>query len=121
MPLPSSYGAKFKFHLPLWQFISRREDQRANYVLRFRDFDVYISTQILCSSCMSVRFFFFSTWVFSREQKKRTIPLPRQLAAALFIPDQSDARGEFLVQADRKLGSRKSERNEIFGRFDTAG
>lgn len=33
MPLPSSYCAKFKFHLPLvCQFISKREDQSANYV-----------------------------------------------------------------------------------------
>lgn len=31
--LPSSYCAKFKFHLPLvCQFISKREDQSANYV-----------------------------------------------------------------------------------------
>lgn len=99
MPLLSSYCAKFKFHLPLvCQFISKREDQSANYVscLSF----IYLFLMCIASKILPspLHMCFFLKYL--------CFLLSDSFAVLLFMSDQtSHARRVNLARAHRKLGT----------------
>lgn len=100
---PSSYCAKFKFHLHLFLAIHQQKSIKVIIMFHASGFFMCVFLTIFLSF-LHARF--FSTCISSVSQKH--IPLFWQLMVLLFISDQrSDASRVNLVKADGKVGIRK--------------